>query len=1410
MASTYPWPDLSKHDASLRLIVMNVNDSLRVKIILGGEKYPEKMADLGYSLSSRGFYFSPGATVENVSEMLSAFPGASIEQFEARDIAMTAKQAAPLLAYLTQDVDQVENEALDEDELLQVEYIPASKLPSGKVKVPRNLEAATQEALAKLKTFIGGDGDVDKFVADSLGITVEELGERLDADQVDTVAMAQFAFARDRGYIIGDTTGLGKGRSISALALAAIKKGQRVVFMTEKPTLLSDIYRDLSDVKALDDINFLPLNPMVSVVDKDDNLVAQTSHETVNGFRHKREIDDQYTFLATSYSQFRTVMGRTESDQPANRMELLIKYMKDHDTLLILDESDTASGVNSNTSENISHLKRYAKHVVNSSATSITKEDNFVFYDEILPPGIGGYSIGKTLKEGGDATQEALSEMLVREGVMMVRQHDYSGMVINMVEDVKRLAKNQELTDKLSEILSAMSLLSGEVKELVDNRNKELEEKLTKEEVDRTKEDSEVDYSRVKRRLNLMSTKYTHFGSRLYTLNRQFLLTINVDHAVERATKAIEDGYKPIIVLTRTINAQLKDKLEQAGMEVEMDEDDDLDSLFEDEGVNHVPSFKETLTRVLKSSLNIKTHVKGKVHEEVVDRLFASKVAAIEGLIENFPDIDVTPIDSMIEKLDKIGLRGGEITGRQLHIQTVDGVKTIQKREKVDRNQVKSDFNNGELDYLIVGIPGASGASLHNSQNVKDQRPRRMIFVETPDRANLLIQFLGRTWRKGLVGNVLPSYEVLSSGMPLEMYYNATLDKKLRQLSACTTSNRQSNTLSKAPDILNQFGNSIALAYLEDNSDVAKTLNIEPQQDTDMAIKRDYIRLLLGRINLLPVSRQRQVLSEINHIYDTRLKEMLNLGINPIGSSHNDWKASVESEELFRGGIEDVYQSVFDEPIVSKTVTYNRRIIPLRSFEMEREMETNAKALKKKDWIQGDESLSVIVAALEAGKWDYIKHVYEHNFGRSHSMHELIESQEWSPVKAAYEKTTFLIEKLKNIEIGSVFNMIKYGEDNKVISTKEGLVVNVNFFSVYDEQDMYKPTYYEVDIATPGEDSLYSLNLQSMFERESSRYNRIEYRFEGERYSKEVGELFDMYPEGEVEESRQLYEGNIFTATQIMGRKGNVITYSDKDNVTHRAVMLDPKYKYRNVIDKSRYPVRSIEDLINSMVYRVENKKEGNRTVFDKEKETSSTVKTSRHVQSAYITSFPNDTKFLKKGITIELERKENLYTIHLPDAKVSKRKDQQYTINNPLFDVVRDYIKTVELAEIKGEEGTTSMVGPLSDEAKAQKLEEEAARAHFEDKSLMKTLGKRTTFQSATDYREGLIYTRSPELVARVIEHLQHKGITFFVNPNDFNEYMAVKLNKREIQETYDELTSQDEPEKLGSTLRKGLAAAS
>ena len=120
-------------------------------------------------------------------------------------------------------------------------------------EIPNQLVEDTTQALKKLEAALGKN--VSGYVANRLHMNMEELSNALAAEQVDGVALAMYNIEkRGQSVIIGDQTGMGKGRQAAAMIRYGLLAGYLPIFFTDRYTLFSDMYvQAISDSCQLDD-----------------------------------------------------------------------------------------------------------------------------------------------------------------------------------------------------------------------------------------------------------------------------------------------------------------------------------------------------------------------------------------------------------------------------------------------------------------------------------------------------------------------------------------------------------------------------------------------------------------------------------------------------------------------------------------------------------------------------------------------------------------------------------------------------------------------------------------------------------------------------------------------------------------------------------------------------------------------------------------------------------------------------------------------------------------------------------------------------------------------------------------------------------------------------------------------------
>ncbi len=230
--------------------------------------------------------------------------------------------------------------------------------------VPVNMQTAVQEALADLRARVGGD--IDSFVSDRLGYSETDLFARFGGEQVDAIALAIDNIERGAGFIIGDQTGIGKGRVVAAVIRYAMRQGRAPIFVTEKPNLYKDMYRDMVDIGIPEmlgrDISITMTDAAKSVPLDDEGTIKL---KTPDAKKHNAALEAMardglsasgVDVLFTTYSGMQTLAGEETARQRALRQIAT-------GGVLILDESHNAGGQGP-------AARKPAKKVRSSSTTS--------------------------------------------------------------------------------------------------------------------------------------------------------------------------------------------------------------------------------------------------------------------------------------------------------------------------------------------------------------------------------------------------------------------------------------------------------------------------------------------------------------------------------------------------------------------------------------------------------------------------------------------------------------------------------------------------------------------------------------------------------------------------------------------------------------------------------------------------------------------------------------------------------------------------------------------------------------------------------------------------------------------------------------------------------------------------------
>lgn len=833
----------------------------------------------------------------------------------------------------------------------KVTYTPKSGNPfTLKAVIPADQQEAVNKNLEKL-------GDADQFLVDELGYNdKDDLYSHLAAEQVDSVALALQQAKKGNAFIIGDMTGIGKGRQAASLIRYAKKQGQVPVYFTKTAGLLSDVYRDLVDIGSPD------LRPFVfgsakeaAITDSDGNVVfalpSKSEVKRVLDYIEKNgKLPDEYDYVLTTYSQVSN--GVYEFDEDGNRKErklakgksfgaAALSGQKRRDAIeklmgnayLILDESHTAGG-NSGQGNYFQHIIQKAKNVTFFSATFAKRPDNMPIYALRTAMNEGGMKSSDLIdavKRGGATLQEIMSQTLTQCGQMIRRERDMTGVTIDWkaIDDPERVQEQREQYDSIIGLFNdIINFQKKYVSSYVDERNDELA--------------AIQSTMGIKKGTAALGIKNQPFASKAFNTVQQVLLSLKAKSAAERAIDYLKQGMKPVIALNNTNESQTGN----LALGEEMD--------APDLGTSLKKGLEGTLRYTQKDAKD--NSESGYINLSDLGDEAVEAYHELEKKIEQTSTgLSLSPIDVIKNELQKAGYKVGELTGRQTEfVYNDNGTVTKVKRADTDKKKLARDFNDGKIDALILNKSAATGISLHASSKYKDQKKRVMIVAQQQLDVNDEVQMRGRIDRTGQVAR--GAYEYVVSLIPAEQRLLMMFKAKLKSLDANTTSSQKSkfNEMEVA-DITNKYGDKVVREYMAEHLDLYARMadpfgweksngddlsRIDPQTLVasgggvgDGEAGADASKLL-GRMALLRVSEQEKMLQEIGELYANEIQRLNEMGENDLEITELPLKAKTLHKEVWKQGAEPGGDNAFADNTYIEKVNMAILKKPMKASEV--------------------------------------------------------------------------------------------------------------------------------------------------------------------------------------------------------------------------------------------------------------------------------------------------------------------------------------------------------------------------------------------------------------------------------------------------------------------------------------------
>lgn len=786
--------------------------------------------------------------------------------------------------------------------------------------IPKQLAEYTTRALSKLNEALGGD--VGGYVANRLHMSHEELREALAAEQIDGVALAIYNIEkRGQSVVIGDQTGIGKGRQAAAMIRYGLLSGYLPIFFTDRYTLFSDMYRDCKAL-GIKEARPLVVNAGVSVVDFDhvveqkatctsdeiwspadeeDNekyeaermALYQKQYEVVYKAPKKSVLQeifikgelpqDAFDYLMITYSQLK------DAKRDMTRLNFLMALCEQHRVLFIFDEAHKSSGVNAGKASVITQginmiLEETPQtQCVFLSATFAKRPECLLTF--MRRTTLSALATENTLKDalhcGGVPMQEYVSSCLAAEGQMIRREHSGEGLPTPVYTYLDEdLDIHGEQFDKVMFFFREIVKLSAMVRTMVNHA---------------------LMYN------VLLPFKCYPTRAQLFYINKVLLLSLKAKKVAQAAIENVRQGRSVVIGMSDTLECIVQDVTANEDGSVRGDISALLLRLLEKTvcGSGSTNNANRPVFEMVEEleEMSLKAEAK-----EISDYYTSIK----QDITEEVFHLPVSPIDVIRQLItaekfvapngEYLNIRFEECTGRahQLDYLSPEGDDdfinaVIGSRKKRHSNLIFNDFQNNKLDVILINACGAIGASAHaisTAEVPEDQvRQRKMLIVQNDLDVNIDLQKRGRINRTGQRVDLPPLYEYIITAIPSEKRLNMMLRAKLRSLSANTAAwQDQDREQADFVDIDNKYGNEVAKEYLSEHTEQAVVLDLT----RNVTASR-----LLARSAMLSVAAQQSIVDDLISGYTTLEAELRRINQWDLEREFRDFEADFIREELF-------------------------------------------------------------------------------------------------------------------------------------------------------------------------------------------------------------------------------------------------------------------------------------------------------------------------------------------------------------------------------------------------------------------------------------------------------------------------------------------------------------------------------
>ena len=1013
----------------------------------------------------------------------------------------------------------------------QGEYTPHAKHTQGLGTVqPRNMRDATDEALNRVEE---RHGVLDKYVADSLGMSIADIPKHFSGEQVDAIAMAIDSIERGGSFIVGDQTGVGKGRVNAAIIRYAIQKDLTPVFFTQKPNLYMDMARDL---RAIGMEKYLGREPKILMTNNNQNipidedrgvfLKSGGNNESLLGAAMNAGVLPDHDVLFSTYDQMNPVKNKeTVRRQLMQTLASKAIFVFDEAHSVGIEKKQTKKQLEGGGApllgEFMRGLARDAKHVFYSSATYAKTPENMDFYSRTnMSKGVAsGADLSEAIKRGGVPMQEAMAAMLAKDGQYIRRERSFDGIKYNSEAapvDPKQLT---EFARGLREVNSFSKHVSDIIKGLDQGAKAEGEM---------------VSGGQGSGGAGVTSTG---FSAVMHNLISQMLLSAKADYTADRVIESIKSGQRPIVALTNTMNSFIDQYMTATGAK----SGDPATLTFNDLMKRYLEKTRHFVRRRPFSSESEKGYLDDEMLGPVGLAMFNAAHAYLDSIgLDNLP---ISPIDYIHGKVEKAGYRMGEVTGRSSRIDYSSGVPILAQRSAKDispggRTKTINGFNSGEIHGLTINAAGSTGLSVHDDAAFRAKWPKgagqRIMFIAQPNPdINVHMQTLGRANRTGQVTK--PEFVQVAADSPAEVRIASILQRKMASLNANTTASKKS-ALSAAdvPDFLNENGDAVAMMAMAEDPEMHELLG---RPFDDLAENKSAMAVLTGYLAMLDYDDQVKLIDKLTSDYENLMKSLeesgentgdagkLDLNARPLGGSIVVPKSG---DSVFESA---VHLGAYDVKSLKKPMRFDA-VRDAMAEAVQYEPTGDAGADVAEVLKRGRERNAGLVKAAEGKFKDY----YDKVIAAAAASERLDEIR--ASLNAAWEKINTAALAMP---IGGAVS-VKFPDE----TSATGFVTQ--FKRTGKTANPFAGSDWTAQIALPGR-GIMTLPLSQIGEG-----GKFTVQSSHERPEK-LRDMFDSF-NSEMREKRLIATGNILAAYDFLGHRGKITHFTMEDGTVKQGIIL--------------------------------------------------------------------------------------------------------------------------------------------------------------------------------------------------------------------------------------------------------------